>query len=102
MLAFQSCGTYIFVCVIQWRVISRQMHEGRAPKQCRERWHHHLDPTIKKGSWTQEEDDAIIELKQQLGNRWAQIAKDPRLAGRTDNSIKNRYNSSLKRQNEGD
>eukprot|EP01138_Halocafeteria_seosinensis_P002621 gb/GECG01002680.1/.p1 GENE.gb/GECG01002680.1/~~gb/GECG01002680.1/.p1 ORF type:complete len:529 (+),score=81.90 gb/GECG01002680.1/:1-1587(+) len=85
-----------------WRVISRQMHEGRAPKQCRERWHHHLDPTIKKGSWTQEEDDAIIELKQQLGNRWAQIAKDPRLAGRTDNSIKNRYNSSLKRQNEGD
>ena len=48
---------------------------GRTSKQCRERWCHHLDPSIKKGDYTPEEDKIIMEMQNKSGNKWAQVGK---------------------------
>eukprot|EP00978_Attheya_sp_CCMP212_P034616 scaffold145888_cov43-Attheya_sp.AAC.2 len=42
---------------------------GRSGKQCRERWHNHLRPDVKKGEWTEEEDEMIIKMQESIGNQ---------------------------------
>jgi hypothetical protein len=72
----------------------------RSPKQCRERWLNHLDPGVSNIPWTAEEDKLIFENYSRIGGKWSLIARF--LPGRTDNAIKNRWNSSISKRIQSD
>lgn len=68
---------------------------GRSGKQCRERWFNNLNPNVKKGDWTPEEDDLIFKLYVNYGSSWSKIAQH--FKDRTENSIKNRFYSTIRK-----
>ncbi|KAJ1265041.1 hypothetical protein BS78_08G047700 [Paspalum vaginatum] len=79
-----------------WRSLPKAAGLQRCGKSCRLRWINYLRPDLKRGNFTAEEDHVIIKLHQILGNKWSLIAA--RLPGRTDNEIKNYWNTHIKRK----
>lgn len=79
-----------------WSSVPKLAGLQRCGKSCRLRWINYLRPDLKRGAFSQQEENLIIELHAVLGNRWSQIAAQ--LPGRTDNEIKNFWNSSLKKK----
>jgi len=77
-----------------WNGISRDMGFGRNPKQCRERWTHFLDPSLKIGEWSIEEDHKLMKFYDEQGRKWSAIAKE--LPGRTAGRVKRRAESLLR------
>ncbi|CAO1947853.1 unnamed protein product [Urochloa humidicola] len=80
----------------RWRTLPRRAGLLRCGKSCRLRWMNYLRPDIKRGPIAADEEDLIVRLHRLLGNRWALIAG--RLPGRTDNEIKNYWNSHLSKK----
>ncbi|XP_074580790.1 transcription repressor MYB6-like [Curcuma longa] len=79
-----------------WRALPKQAGLLRCGKSCRLRWMNYLRPDIKRGNFTEEEEETIVQLHRKLGNRWSAIAAS--LPGRTDNEIKNVWHTNLKRR----
>ncbi|CAH1439504.1 unnamed protein product [Lactuca virosa] len=79
-----------------WGLLPKFAGVSRSGKSCRLRWMNYLRPNIKHGNFTKEEDDLLIDLHKKLGNKWSTIAA--KLPGRSDNEIKNRWNTHLKKR----
>jgi hypothetical protein len=80
---------------VKWSAVA-QLVQGRLGKQVRERWYNHLDPQLNKGPWTPDEDAELVKLQAQFGNKWVKIAE--KMPGRSENGIKNRWNSAKRRR----
>ncbi|CAD8147135.1 unnamed protein product [Paramecium octaurelia] len=87
----------------KWSLISQELNQNssvyRSSKQCRERWLNHLNPKISKEPWTDDEDIKLLQTVKEIGRRWSEISKimDGR---RSENNLKNRFNSLIKREKE--
>ncbi|KAL6655984.1 hypothetical protein ACP70R_006810 [Stipagrostis hirtigluma subsp. patula] len=79
-----------------WRAVPKLAGLLRCGKSCRLRWTNYLRPDLKRGLLSPEEEKTVIELHEQLGNRWSKIASQ--LPGRTDNEIKNHWNTHIKKK----
>ncbi|KAL6499615.1 hypothetical protein OROGR_027525 [Orobanche gracilis] len=79
-----------------WSDVARNAGLQRCGKSCRLRWINYLRPDLKRGAFSPQEEELIVHLHSLLGNRWSQIAA--RLPGRTDNEIKNFWNSTIKKR----
>ncbi|MQM20231.1 hypothetical protein Taro_053248 [Colocasia esculenta] len=79
-----------------WNAVQRNTGLSRCGKSCRLRWANHLRPNLKKGAFSPEEEHLVLQLHAQMGNKWARMAS--LLPGRTDNEIKNYWNTRLKRR----
>ncbi|GMI35997.1 hypothetical protein TrCOL_g11265 [Triparma columacea] len=80
---------------VKWSNIAKQI-PGRSGRQCKQRYFNHLDPSVKTGKWTEEEDSVIFKAQKKMGNQWSKIAK--LLPGRTDKNVVNRFNSSARKK----
>jgi len=83
-----------------WSLVAEAMSQlsemrSRNGKQCRERWHNNLDPTLNHKPFTEDEDRQLMVLRRMFDNKWTEISK--RMPGRSDNAVKNRWNSTLRR-----
>lgn len=76
-----------------WDILATHI-KNRTGKQCRERYLNILDPNLRRNNWTEEEDLLILSKYAILGNQWSKISRS--LVGRSDNSVKNRYNAITK------
>ncbi|XP_008795437.2 transcription factor MYB102 [Phoenix dactylifera] len=79
-----------------WRTLPKNAGLARCGKSCRLRWTNYLRPDIKRGRFSFEEEETIIQLHSILGNKWSAIAA--RLPGRTDNEIKNYWNTHIRKR----
>ncbi|KAA8519895.1 hypothetical protein F0562_014195 [Nyssa sinensis] len=79
-----------------WRTLPKNAGLQRCGKSCRLRWTNYLRPDIKRGRFSFEEEETIIQLHSILGNKWSAIAA--RLPGRTDNEIKNYWNTHIRKR----
>ncbi|KAM0872654.1 hypothetical protein ACQ4PT_038584 [Festuca glaucescens] len=79
-----------------WRAVPKLAGLLRCGKSCRLRWTNYLRPDLKRGLLSDEEERTVVDLHEQLGNRWSKIASH--LPGRTDNEIKNHWNTHIKKK----
>ncbi|XWS37695.1 hypothetical protein CRYUN_Cryun19dG0067100 [Craigia yunnanensis] len=79
-----------------WRAVPKLAGLRRCGKSCRLRWTNYLRPDLKRGLLNEDEEQLVIDLHARLGNRWSKIAA--RLPGRTDNEIKNHWNTHIKKK----